>query len=366
MDFDLSDVINTSRWDEHMRKLAIAELKPGMKLAKTIYRNDDGRILLSAESELKAWHIQRLAEYSCESVVVYDPDIESEEELALKPIKDETREKVVNLLKLSVKQIKNEGTFESQDLIEIVQRIVEVIIADSHVVYHVLAIRNHDKYTYSHSVNVCVIAILIGIVMGYDRNSLEILGIGAMLHDIGKIRITTQILNKAQQLEPCEYDMMKKHTLEGYELLKESIHISFLPAHVALQHHEREDGSGYPKGLIGKDIHQFAKIVAVADVFDAMTSDRVYKQAAPAYLAYQEMVDQVGVKYQRTVLEALTKVICPYPKGSIWELSNGDRVIVTTVTRLECLAKILDNPEQTKLYNLYRLSGVRIVACIHE
>ena len=92
-----------------------------------------------------------------------------------------------------------------------------------------------------------------------------------------------------------------------------------------LQHHEREDGSGYPKGLTGKDIHQFAKIVAVADVFDAMTSNRVYKQASPAYLAYQEIADKVSIKYQRSAVEALTKVITPYPKGSIWVLSNGKR-----------------------------------------
>jgi HD-GYP domain-containing protein (c-di-GMP phosphodiesterase class II) len=348
-----------------MRKIAIAEIKPGMKLAKTIYRSDDGRILLSAESELKKWHIQRLVKYNCTSVVVYDNEAEFEEETALRPIKEETREKAVTLLKQSVKHIKTEGTFDSDDLIEVIQEIIEYILADSRIVYNMIAIRNHDSYTFSHSVNVCVIAILIGSVMGYDCNNLEILGIGAMLHDIGKVKIAAQLLNKTIQLEPYEFDMMKAHTSEGYELLKQSVHISFLPAHVALQHHEREDGSGYPKGLTGKDIHQFAKIVAVADVFDAMTSNRVYKPAAPAYIAYQEIADKVGVKYHRSVVEALIKIITPYPKGSIWQLSNGDMVIVTGVTRTECMAKVLHNTDQNKLYNLYKLPGLRVIKSLN-
>lgn len=344
-----------------MRKIAIAEIKPGMKLAKTIYRSDDGRILLSAESELKEWHIRRLVEYNYESVVVFDNEAEFQEEIALKPIKEETREKAVILLKQSVKHIKTEGTLDSEDLTEVIQEIIEYILSDPRIVYNMITIRNHDNYTFSHSVNVCVIATLIGTVMGYDRNNLEILGIGAMLHDIGKVKIAAQLLNKKIQLEPYEFDMMKAHTVEGYELLKQSVHISFLPAHVALQHHEREDGSGYPKGLTGKDIHQFAKIVAVADVFDAMTSNRVYKPASPAYLAYQEIADKVGTKYHRSVVEAFIKIITPYPKGSVWQLSNGDKVMVINVTRMECLAKVLNNTEQVKFYNLYKLSDLKII-----
>jgi HD-GYP domain-containing protein (c-di-GMP phosphodiesterase class II) len=343
-----------------MRKIPLTEIKPGMKLAKTIYRADDGRVLLNIGSELKEFHVQRLAEYNCESVVVYDAETESEE-IALKPIKEETREKAVTLLKQSIKQIKTEGAFESEDLVEVIKEIIEYIISDPRIVYNMIAIRNHDCYTFSHSVNVCVISTLIGSAMGYDRNNLEILGIGAMLHDIGKVRIGVQLLNKAARLEPYEFDMMKAHTVAGYEILKTAVPISFLPAHVALQHHEREDGSGYPKGLTGKDIHQFAKIVAVADVFDAMTSNRTYKQASPAYVAFQEIADHVSIKYQRSTVEALTKVITPYPEGSVWELSNGDKVMVNSVTRSECLATVLNGTGQEKLYNLYKLQGLSVV-----
>ena len=113
-----------------MRKIPITEIKPGMKLAKTIYRADDGRILLNVGSELKESHIQRLAEYNCESVVVDDVETESEEEIALKPIKDETREKAVTLLKQSIKQIKTEGAFECEDLTEVIKEIIEYIISD--------------------------------------------------------------------------------------------------------------------------------------------------------------------------------------------------------------------------------------------
>jgi HD-GYP domain-containing protein (c-di-GMP phosphodiesterase class II) len=344
-----------------MRKIAIAQIKPGMKLAKTIYRNDDGRILLNAESEIKEWHIRRLLEYNCEFALIYDSETEFEEVITLKPIKEETRKKAVSLLKHSIKHINSDGIIDADNLIAVIQEIIEFILADPLLVYNMVAIRNYDHYTFNHSVNVCVIAALIGSVMGYDRNDLQILGIGAMLHDIGKVRIAVQILNKTTQLEPYEFDLMKAHTVEGYEILKQSIHISFLPAHVALQHHEREDGSGYPKGLISKDIHPFAKIVAVADVFDAMTSNRVYKVAYPVYMAYQEIVNQMGIQYQRAVVDALIKVLTPYPKGSIWQLSNGDKVIVTNVTRLECLAKVINGLEPTKIYNLYKLGNLKVV-----
>ncbi|HBF38040.1 MAG TPA: phosphodiesterase [Firmicutes bacterium] len=344
-----------------MRKMAIAEIKPGMKLAKTIYRNDDGRILLSAKSEIKESHIQRLLDYNYEFAVVYDNDIEFEEETVLKPIKEETRSKAVALLKQSVKHIKTDGFLECEDLVPVIQEIIEYILADPLIVYNMVAIRNHDSYTFSHSVNVCVIASLIGSVMGFDRNELQILGIGAMLHDIGKVRIELKILNKKDPLETYEFDLMKAHPLEGYEILRQSVHMSYLPAHVALQHHEREDGSGYPKRLKGTEIHLFAKIVAVADVFDAMTSERVYKAAAPAYIAYQEIADKAGIQFYRPVVEALTKVITPYPKGSMWLLSNGDKVIVTNVTRLDCLAIVVTDSTQSKVYNLYKPAGIRVI-----
>lgn len=344
-----------------MRKIAIAEIKPGMKLARTIYRNDDGRILLSAESVIKEYHLDRLNEYHCEYAVVYDNENELVIEEPPKPIEEETRNKAVALLKQSIKNLKTDGILECEDLFPVIQEIIEYILADPLIVYNMVQIRNHDSYTFSHSVNVCVIATLIGSVMGYNRNELQILGIGAMLHDIGKVRIASKILNKKERLEPFEFDLMRAHTVEGYEILKQSVHISFLPAHIALQHHEREDGSGYPKGLISADIHPYAQIVAVADVFDAMTSDRVYKPASPAYLAYQEIMDKIGIQFNRTAVEAFSKVLTPYPKGSIWLLSNGAKVMVTNVTRLECSAFDMDEANREKFYNLYKLAGLRII-----
>ncbi len=344
-----------------MRKIAIAEIKPGMKLAKTIYRKDDGRILLRAESVIKEYHIERLREYHCEYAVVYDNEDEFGQEVPVEPIEEETRTKAVALLKQSIKHLKAEGILECEELFPVVQEIIEYILADPLVVYNMVAIRNHDGYTFSHSVNVCVIATLIGSVMGYDRNELQILGIGAMLHDIGKVKIASIILNKKERLEPFEFDLMKSHTLEGYDILKQSVHMSFLPAHIALQHHEREDGSGYPKGLTSADIHPYAQIVAVADVFDAMTSERIYKPASPTYVAYLEIVAKTGVQFHRSVVEAFTKVLTPYPKGSIWLLSDNAKVVVISVTRVDCMAKDLNERNYEKLYNLYKLAGLKII-----
>lgn len=349
-----------------MRKILLAEAQPGMRLAKTIYHGDDGRILLSAESELKGYHIQRLREYNCEYVYVYDatteaPSTDYYDEAALAPVKEETRAKAAALLRKTIQEVRAEGSFDSEKLEELIREITEYILSDARIVYDISSIYRHDNYTFTHSINVCVLSILIGSLLGHDRNELEILGIGAILHDLGKISVRAEILNKTSLLEPVEYDLIKNHTTEGYELVKKSVHISFLPAHIALQHHEREDGSGYPKGLTAKEIHQFAKIVAVADVFDAMTSNRPYKQEVPVYLAAQEILSEVNIKFNRAVVEAFIRVINPFPKGSTWLLDNGERVTVTSVSRTECLATVLNSHDGERVVNLYKLNGLLIV-----
>ncbi len=114
--------------------------------------------------------------------------------------------------------------------------------------------------------------------MGYSYEDLRLIGIGAMLHDVGKLLIPTEILLKPERLTNEEYEEMKQHARYGFDLLRNLHSVSLLVAHCAFQHHERIDGSGYPRGLVDFEIHPFAKIIGVADVFDAVTSNRVYRE----------------------------------------------------------------------------------------
>ena len=143
-------------------------------------------------------------------------------------------------------------------------------------------IRDIDNYTFLHSVDVCIYSIIIGKKLGYGKEPLMTLGMGAILHDIGKCKVPVEILQKPDRLTDEEFHTMKLHTVYGYEIIKNSYQLSTKIANIAFQHHEKWDGSGYPMGISQIDIDPLSRIVALADVYDALTSDRVYKKRETA------------------------------------------------------------------------------------
>jgi HD-GYP domain-containing protein (c-di-GMP phosphodiesterase class II) len=146
-----------------------------------------------------------------------------------------------------------------------------------------------DDYTYYHNIGVSIIATMIGKWMHLSAQDLSVLSVSAFLHDIGKLKVPNEILNKAGKLTESEFEIIKNHTIYGYEIINKTIGYSHRHALVALQHHEREDGSGYPIGLKGEKQDILSKIVAVADVFHAMSSKRVYHDAIPYHQVLQKM-----------------------------------------------------------------------------
>ncbi|WP_284646638.1 HD-GYP domain-containing protein [Paenibacillus silviterrae] len=160
----------------------------------------------------------------------------------------------------------------------------------------ITSFQSKDDYTYRHNLAVGVFGSLLGNWIGLERQELLQLTTAAFLHDIGKMLIPGEILNKPDRLTVEEYSMMKSHTVIGYEILKETVGVNHRQALVALQHHERMDGSGYPFGLKQKRIDLFSRIVAVADVFHAMTSKRVYRNPSPFFeVLFQMERDAFGV-----------------------------------------------------------------------
>src|SRR5690606_17963818 len=137
-------------------------------------------------------------------------------------------------------------------------------------------------------------SLAIGLKLGYSEAQLEGLGIGAILHDIGKVAIPLEILNKKGKLSEEEYTLVKEHTTNGFEILRKIEELPLLAAHCAYQHHERLDGSGYPRGLKGDDIHPYAKLLAVTDVFDALTTERSYRKAMLPHIALEVIFSGTG------------------------------------------------------------------------
>jgi HD-GYP domain-containing protein (c-di-GMP phosphodiesterase class II) len=343
-----------------MPKISPTEAKPGMILASPIRRAKDGLVLLQESVTLNSTFIQQIRKLDLESIWVQNYPIDDETE-GFESIKDQTRLNANSILRTSFQQLKENQNFELTRIQDLVNDILDFILGNSYVVFSIHQINSYDNYTFSHSVHVCVLSLMIGAIMELGRNELEILGISALLHDIGKIFIDFRVLNKPGALNPEEYEKIKTHTQEGYQALKKRAQMSFLIPHMALQHHEREDGSGYPRGLSSRRIHRFAKIIAVADVFDAMTSARVYKKPVSPSVAIQAICKETPLKFNQAVVDSLKRILTPYSKGSVLVLSNHQTVEVVSISKYQCLIRVIAGINEGEIYNLYQKPEVSVV-----
>jgi len=178
-------------------------------------------------------------------------------------------------------------------------------------VRYFLSVMSGVYTTYTHSVNVCLYALALGRRLSLPIADIQNLGLGALLHDVGKARIDRNILEKRGPLAREEMDLIKQHPARGLEVLRKG---PDLPESVYLtvsQHHEKCDGSGYHQGLSAQDIHPFAKIACVADVFDALTSDRPYKRGVSAFQAFTIMRDEMAGSFDRPIWEQLALMLTP-------------------------------------------------------
>jgi HD-GYP domain-containing protein (c-di-GMP phosphodiesterase class II) len=352
------------RGGDRMRLVDIKKVKPGMILALPIYDSKNGKKMLAEKVELNCYYLNRLKELKYTHIYIKDPGDDDDfnvSQAICQPVKHETKIKATMVLKNIVATYYQTKKLDIVKLQDLITDILDQIIGNNEIFYNMLDIRTYDNYTYEHSVNVCILSLIIGYSLQLRRDELRLLGIGAVLHDVGKIFIESEILNKPGRLETEEFEKIKTHTSRGYDFLKTKECVSFIAAHIAYQHHERNDGSGYPRGLTADQIHRFAKIVAVTDVYDAMTAHRVYRSALPSYLAVAELRAGAGVRYDREIVELLVEFVALYFIGSELSLDNGERVLVVNVSRTQCLVKVLDGPIAGTTFDLYQYPEIKVI-----
>ncbi|GAE33233.1 HD-GYP domain-containing protein [Halalkalibacter akibai] len=181
----------------------------------------------------------------------------------------------------------------------------------------------YDSYIFTHSLNVTVYTLGLAVELGFTEKQLMDIGMGALLHDVGKMAIPTEVLNKPGRLTVEEFEIIKSHAKAGYDMLRNAPNISLLSAHCAFQHHERIDGTGYPQGLKGNQIHYYAKLIAIADVFDAVTSNRIYRKPMLPHEGLELLYSGVENQFDQSLVEAFRKTIAVYPAGLKVKLSDG-------------------------------------------
>ena len=186
-----------------------------------------------------------------------------------------------------------------------ISEVVRLILADDETLHYLLGITSHDYYTYSHSVSVGVLGIALAKSLFKDstNHDMRALGMGFFLHDVGKVGIDPSIITKPGKLTSEEMQEMRRHPLLGYKLLHETKQLTEEAKTIVLQHHERADGSGYPQGLRGGDIHVYGRICSIADVYDALTSDRPYRKKMPPFAAFKIMQDEMIHHFQKDLFQ---------------------------------------------------------------
>ncbi|MFE8069908.1 HD-GYP domain-containing protein [Marinobacteraceae bacterium S3BR75-40.1] len=210
----------------------------------------------------------------------------------------------------------------------VVQKAVSSIMRNSNALMWLTRIRTKDGYTAEHCMNVCVLAAAFGKHLGLLQGEIESLAISAMLHDVGKIKIRDEVLNKPGAFTPDEFREMKRHPEYGRRVLMSINGLEPIAVDVAHAHHERIDGNGYPRGLSGDQIPFFAKVVSVVDAYDAMTGHRVYDSARPSHQALDIIYKCRGEQFDEEIALSFIGFIGIYPPGCLVELTSGEIAIV--------------------------------------
>lgn len=268
-----------------MRLVGIEKVKPGDELGQSIL-GADGAILLREGVILTENYINKLKSIGIEYIYIKDAYLEDIKPQDPKLV--EMKSHVVKSVSNVFSKVQFNSTNEVKNTMNYIMEMVEYLIENKDInSTYLMELKTFDNYTFVHSLNTCVLALFFGMNLNYTKNMLIDLGMGALLHDIGKTKIPLNILNKKGKLTDQEYEIMKKHPEYGYEIVNSMKGINERGRVIVLEHHEKFDGTGYPKKLPGEKISKFARIACISDVYDAIVSDRVYRKGFLANEAYE-------------------------------------------------------------------------------
>lgn len=329
-----------------MRYVKAEHLEKGMVLVYTLYDNNE-KVLLKANRKLTQNYINRIQQMDIMGLYVFEDD-EITEHTPI--VSEQTRLKAIKSLK----------KLNIDDCIYIANNIVEEIRESESMVVETINLSSYDNYTYTHSINVDILAVVLGVACGLRDDELRKLSQAALLHDIGKTCVPIEILNKPDELDEYEWEEMKKHPRYGYNMLKDNYDVSSVTRNAILSHHENEDGSGYPRGLTSENIHLFAKIIHIADVYDALVTKRVYKDAMNPADALEYLMGNAERLFDKELVTTFMDYIAPYPLGVQVELSTGQKGLVVKNNRA-MLSRPIVRLESGTLVDLMEQLDVTIV-----
>ena len=316
-----------------MRLVPIECVKPNSVIGKTLY-DIDGRILIRSGLSLTEGIIDKIKNIKILSIYIIDEYSSEEIEDTIKP---ELRQKAILTIKeafSNINRITVADKFSKRESVyfnniqNMADNLIENVLNNKNVLLSLVDIRSLDNYFYSHSVNVAVTALTLGIALKLPKRQLQYLCTGALLHDVGKVFVPKEILMKPGEFTPEETSMLEKHSALGYKYLSDSYDLSAHTKIIALQHHERPDGLGYPNKLTSDEISTLSKIVSIADAYDTLSGGRLNKKALFPSDVLEYLMSNAGTMFDYDMVNIFCKIVIPFSQGTLVNLSNGDIAVV--------------------------------------
>lgn len=323
-----------------MRLIPVYMCQPGMRLGKPIF-NSEGQILVGYKFELTGSIISRLQKMGIDYIFIEEPH--TEDILIEEGIKEETRLQLRATLKGIMDAVSSSSydpRFGNAQLFRLCSKSVDLIMEDLQydrndafmlMNMHMFPSNDYGQHFIQKSMNVCVYATKIGMSEGYTKEDLVAFSLGALLHDVGSLKISREILNKRGTLSPFEYEEVKKHPEYGFKIVMDERSIPLLSAHCTLQHHERINGSGYPYGLKQGEIHPFAQWVGLLETYDSLTHPRAHREALLPHQAIEILYGGAGTLYDMDKVKMFRNKVSIFPLGLTVQLSSGESGIVSKV-----------------------------------
>lgn len=349
-----------------MRRIPLESLKDGDIIGQALY-DEQGRILLKAGIAVTERLKQKILALQLQSIYIADnqEDIGSLSDI----ISPSIRHDAIKIVKRIYDNFVNEETernsqntrkksfTENEHIVhlnETVDAILMEVFSNKNAIVEMVDIKKMDNYLYEHAVNTAVLSLLIGLELQLSEKELRRLVIASLLMDVGNKLINSALLTKAGPLTLDEFKEVQQHVRKGFDFIKDHSDVPIHVRNLMLQHHERMNGSGYPLGLRGESIDPLARILAVADAYDALTSDRPHRKAYPPSEALEKIMGDAGTLYDFKIVNLFAKRVLAYPNGTYVALSNGDVGEVIASNRdipLRPVVEILKhaNPEDTYL-----------------
>ena len=312
-----------------MRLVSVDMITPNMTLAFPVYCKD--ALVINAGKDNMSRYIPNLINMGIQYVYVEDglsEGIEIPDAITVK-----TRHNCKHVLRNTMQEYAESSDVKLYHLSDSIENVINEVLENKDIQVSLNDIGTLDEHTYLHSVNVSVYSLLIGRGLNYSRKKLEELAMGTMLHDIGKTMIEPSIQFKEGKLSDKEYEQIKKHAEIGYYILSKSSKLPEAAKKIALNHHERLDGSGYPKKKEGIELHEYDRIAAIADVYDALTSDLCYKKKWSAAEAVNFLIENSGTMFSPELVQIFIQQIAIFPNGSLVSLSDGSIGIIKDQNR---------------------------------